>query len=44
MRWLINGYPAVLTVWTEREFDRLEERPADARRLDGGFWCVLRME
>ena len=44
VRWLINGYPAVLTVWTDQEWDRLEFRPNDARKVDGGLWCALRME
>jgi hypothetical protein len=44
LRWLINGYPAVLTIWTEQEWQQLAERPDDAQRLDGGLWCILRME
>jgi hypothetical protein len=43
-RWLINGYPARLLVWTVEEWENLEERPMDAQYHPLGFWCALRMD
>ena len=44
VRWLINGYPASLLVWTIEEWEALEERPSDAQYHPLGFWCALRFE
>ncbi len=43
-RWLINGYPATLLIWTADEWDRLTDRPKDAQKCPNGIWCALRME
>lgn len=43
-RWLINGYPARLLVWTVEEWEDLKERPLDALYHPLGFWCALRLE
>ncbi len=42
--WRINGYRASLLIWTIDEWERLEERPADAQYHPSGVWCALRME
>jgi hypothetical protein len=43
--WLINGFPASITIWTAREWQRLRawERPPDAQRHPNGCWAALRM-
>jgi hypothetical protein len=43
-RWLINGFPATISVWTAEEWARLSERPSDAQPFPNGSWCALRME
>ncbi len=43
-RWLINGYPATLQIWTDAEWASLSDPPPDAQRLDNGVWCSLRIE
>ncbi len=43
-RWLINGFPATVLVWTAEEWARLTDRPKDAQQSPNGVWCVLRME
>ena len=43
-RWLINGFPATILVWTAEEWSRLTERPNDAQPFPNGSWCALRME
>ena len=42
-RWLINGFPAIVLVWTHEEFARLEHPPEDAQSYPGGLWVALRM-
>ena len=43
-RWLINGYPASIQIWTDAEWATLSDPPPDAQRLGNGVWCSLRME
>jgi hypothetical protein len=43
-RWLINGFPATILVWTAEEWARLTDRPKDAQQYPNGTWCVLRIE
>jgi hypothetical protein len=43
-RWLINGFPATILVWTAEEWARLLERPNDAQPFPNGSWCALRMD
>jgi hypothetical protein len=42
-RWRINGYPAMIIVWTAEEWERLTDRPDDAQYYSCGIWCALRM-
>jgi hypothetical protein len=42
--WRINGFPARVVVWTAEEWERLDERPADAQYLPCGVWCALRLD
>lgn len=42
--WRINGHPARLLIWTTEEWERLEQRPADAQFHPFGVWCALRVE
>jgi hypothetical protein len=44
LRWLINGHPATLTLWTAEEYAGMEPRPEDARQYSDGTWCALRMD
>lgn len=43
-RWLINGFPAAVLIWTAEEWARLTDRPGDAQPYPNGIWCVIRME
>jgi len=43
-RWLINGFPATVIIWTRDQWAVLKDRPSDAQRFPDGFWCALRME
>jgi hypothetical protein len=43
-RWLINGFPATVLIWTAEEWSRLSELPNDAQECPNGIWCALRME
>jgi hypothetical protein len=43
-RWRINGFAAIVIVWTKEEWSRLTDRPTDAQSLPGGQWCALRIE
>lgn len=43
-RWLVNGYPATILIWTAEEWDRMTDRPEDAQPFANGTWCVLRMD
>ena len=43
-RWLINGFPATILVWTAEEWSRLTERPLDAQQVPNGTWCALRID
>ena len=43
-RWLINGFPATILVWTAEEWARLAVRPNDAQQVPNGTWCALRMD
>ncbi len=43
-RWLINGFPATIFVWTADEWSRLAERPHDAQQVPNGTWCALRID
>ncbi len=40
--WKINGFPAVVYIWTAEEWVCLMTRPADARLHPSGVWCALR--
>jgi hypothetical protein len=42
--WRINGYRAVLRIWTPQEWASLTVRPADAQYHPSGVWCALRIE
>ena len=42
-RWRINGFQAVILIWTETEWANLSERPQDAQYYPCGVWCALRM-
>ena len=43
-RWLINGFPATILVWTAEEWARLTEYPLDAQPIPNGTWCALRID
>lgn len=43
-RWLINGFPATILVWTADEWSRLTDRPRDAQQVANGTWCALRID
>jgi hypothetical protein len=43
-RWLINGFPATVVIWTQEQWAALEDRPSDAQLHPTGVWCALRME
>jgi hypothetical protein len=43
-RWTINGFPAILIIWTQEQWSNLKERPSDAQFHPNGLWCALRME
>jgi hypothetical protein len=42
--WRINGFAASIFVWTQDEWDRLSDRPADAQYYSCGIWCALRLD
>jgi hypothetical protein len=44
LRVLINGFPAIVIIWTPEQWANLKERPADAQLHPTGVWCALRME
>jgi len=44
LRWLIDGFPAIVLIWTQEQWSDLEVRPTDAQFHPQGFWCALRME
>jgi hypothetical protein len=44
VRWLINGFPANVLIWTLDQWANLNERPSDAQYHPNGVWCALRME
>ena len=43
-RWLINGFPATILVWTADEWSKLIDRPRDAQPVANGTWCALRID
>lgn len=43
-RWLINGFPATILVWTAEEWAALTVRPQDAQQVPNGTWCALRID
>ena len=43
-RWLINGFPATILVWTADEWLNLVDRPRDAQPVANGTWCALRID
>ena len=43
-RWLINGFPATILVWTAEEWARLTDQPHDAQPVANGTWCALRID
>ena len=43
-RWLINGFPATILVWTADEWAMLIDRPLDAQQVPNGTWCALRID
>lgn len=42
--WSINGFPATIFIWTEEEWRRMDEHPADAQYYPCGIWCALRLD
>jgi hypothetical protein len=44
VRWLINGFPAIVVIWTQEQWADLKDRPKDAQLHPTGVWCALRME
>ncbi len=44
--WLVNGFRAVVLLWTAEEWSALSdrERPSDAQVYPDGSWVSLRME
>ena len=44
VRWLINGFPAIVIIWTQEQWADLQDRPSDAQLHPTGVWCALRME
>ena len=42
-RWLVNGFPAEVLLWTAGEWARLRSRPQDAQRYPNGCWVALRI-
>ena len=44
LRWLINGFPAIVIIWTQEQWADLKDRPSDAQLHPTGVWCALRME
>jgi hypothetical protein len=43
-RWKINGHKASLLIWSAEEWERLDQRPADAQFHPHGVWCALRFD
>lgn len=43
-RWLINGFPATVLIWTAEEWSRLAVHPIDAQPFPNGSWGALRMD
>jgi hypothetical protein len=43
-RWLINGFPATILIWTAEEWARLTDHPQDAQPYPNGTWCALRID
>ena len=43
-RWLINGFPATVQIWTEEQWAALSDRPSNAQYHPFGVWCALRLE
>ncbi|WP_435017567.1 hypothetical protein TA3x_005182 [Tundrisphaera sp. TA3] len=43
-RWLINGFPATVLIWTAEEWAMLSVRPNDAQPFPNGSWGALRMD
>jgi hypothetical protein len=43
-RWLINGFPAKVLIWTAEDWACLTDQPSDAQPCPNGVWCALRME
>jgi hypothetical protein len=41
--WRINGFPAVVEIWTPEQWEELQDRPTNAQFMPCGLWCVLRM-
>ncbi|CAN5714772.1 hypothetical protein BH23PLA1_BH23PLA1_17760 [soil metagenome] len=41
--WRINGFPALILIWTVEQWEHLEDRPEDAQYYPCGVWCALRM-
>lgn len=45
-RWIINGFPAVVEIWTSLQWHKLgaRERPADVQVLGDGTRVSMKME
>jgi hypothetical protein len=41
--WRINGYRAMILIWTAEEWALLPVRPDDAQYYPCGVWCALRV-
>src|SRR5437660_12475781 len=44
VRWLIDGFPAIILLWTQEQWASLRDRPSDAQYHPAGVWLALRME
>ena len=43
-RWMINGFPATVVLWSADEWSRLVDRPSQAQQSPSGTWCLLRID
>ena len=43
-RWLINGFPATVLIWSAEEWAGLADRPEDAQQSASGLWCLLKFD
>ena len=43
-RWLINGFPATVLIWSAEEWARMIDRPEHAQQSPSGLWCLLKFD